>query len=49
LLYGITELEEDGLRISLTIVDTPGFGDSIDNRHWYVNSMMGYVSMLDLR
>lgn len=25
------ELEEDGVRISLTIVDTPGFGDQIDN------------------
>ncbi|KAK2464164.1 hypothetical protein APHAL10511_003621 [Amanita phalloides] len=27
------ELEEDGLRISLTVIDTPGFGDSIDNRN----------------
>jgi len=25
------ELEEDGVRIALTIVDTPGFGDNIDN------------------
>ncbi|THU96747.1 septin [Dendrothele bispora CBS 962.96] len=25
------ELEEDGTRVSLTIVDTPGFGDNIDN------------------
>ena len=25
------ELDEDGTRISLTIVDTPGFGDQIDN------------------
>ncbi|GAA5858009.1 hypothetical protein JCM5353_008162, partial [Sporobolomyces roseus] len=25
------ELEEDGMRISLTVVDTPGFGDAIDN------------------
>jgi cell division control protein 11 len=25
------ELEEDGVRIALTIVDTPGFGDGIDN------------------
>ena len=28
------ELEEDGVRIALTIVDTPGFGDSIDNDSW---------------
>lgn len=27
----LAELEEDGVRISLTIVDTPGFGDNIDN------------------
>lgn len=28
------ELEEDGARIALTIVDTPGFGEGIDNEHW---------------
>ncbi len=28
------ELEEDGVRIALTIVDTPGFGDGIDNEFW---------------
>ena len=27
----LIELEEDGVRIALTIVDTPGFGDNIDN------------------
>ena len=27
----ILELDEEGTRISLTIVDTPGFGDQIDN------------------
>jgi septin family protein len=27
----VPELEEDGVRIALTIVDTPGFGDNINN------------------
>lgn len=31
------ELEENGQRIALTLVDTPGFGDNIDNEHAYVS------------
>ena len=36
-LIRITELEldEEGTRISLTVVDTPGFGDQIDNEARY--------------
>lgn len=30
------ELDEEGTRISLTIVDTPGFGDQIDNEARYI-------------
>ncbi|KAK4057047.1 Cell division control protein 11 [Microbotryomycetes sp. JL221] len=36
------ELEEDGVRVSLTIVDTPGFGDQIDNEFTF-NEILGYL------
>ncbi|TFK44276.1 GTP binding protein [Crucibulum laeve] len=36
------ELEEDGLRIALTIVDTPGFGENIDNEHAF-QEIMSYL------
>lgn len=32
------DLEEDGVRIALTIVDTPGFGDNINNEFAFVFS-----------
>ena len=38
LIVSHIELEEDGVRIALTIVDTPGFGDNIDNEFAYVIS-----------
>lgn len=28
------ELDEEGVRIALTVVDTPGFGDGVDNEYW---------------
>ncbi|ORY05849.1 cell division/GTP binding protein [Basidiobolus meristosporus CBS 931.73] len=36
------ELEEDGMRIALTVVDTPGFGDNIDNVASF-NEILNYV------
>lgn len=30
------EIEERGVKLRLTVVDTPGFGDAIDNTDWYV-------------
>ena len=32
-------IEEQGVRLKLTITDTPGFGDQINNDHWYVNGL----------
>ena len=37
------ELDEEGTRISLTIVDTPGFGDQIDNEQRSAESEHQYV------
>ncbi|ODN05573.1 Septin-7 [Orchesella cincta] len=34
-------LKENGVNLTLTIVDTPGFGDSIDNSHW--QPVMDYI------
>ncbi|KAF2634204.1 Septin [Massarina eburnea CBS 473.64] len=36
------ELDEEGARISLTIVDTPGFGDQIDNEASF-GEIVGYL------
>jgi len=29
------EIEERGVKLRLTVVDTPGFNDAVDARHWY--------------
>ncbi|KAK9469275.1 Septin-domain-containing protein [Lipomyces arxii] len=36
------DLEEEGTRVSLTIVDTPGFGDNINNEACF-NEILGYL------
>lgn len=30
------DIEEKGVKLKLTIVDTPGFGDAVNNTEWYV-------------
>ena len=29
------DIEESGVRLRLTVVDTPGFGDFVNNDEWY--------------
>lgn len=36
------EVEAEGMRIGLTVVDTPGFGDSIDNEYMF-NEIVGFL------
>lgn len=31
------DIEEKGVKLRLTVVDTPGFGDAVDNRTWYAS------------
>lgn len=28
------DIEEKGVRMKLTVIDTPGFGDQINNENW---------------
>ena len=41
------ELDEEGTRISLTIVDTPGFGDQIDNEARYTEIPRTFTDAAD--
>jgi septin 7 len=36
-----TDIEENGVRLRLTVVDTPGFGDFVNNDERYVSSCFG--------
>ena len=31
------DIEEKGVKLKLTIVDTPGFGDAVNNTEWYAS------------
>ena len=33
------QLEENGVKLSLTVVDTPGFGDAVDNRDCWAEAL----------
>lgn len=33
-LSSLPEIEEKGVRMKLTVIDTPGFGDHINNENW---------------
>lgn len=30
------DIEEKGVKLKLTIVDTPGYGDAVNNTEWFV-------------
>ena len=32
------DIEEKGVKLRLTVVDTPGFGDAVDNNAWYTST-----------
>lgn len=34
------DIEEKGVKLRLTVVDTPGFGDAVDNRAWYITLLV---------
>ncbi|KAL8674245.1 MAG: hypothetical protein Q9168_001312 [Polycauliona sp. 1 TL-2023] len=34
-------IEENGVRLRLNIVDTPGYGDQVNNDRWYAESIVG--------
>ena len=40
-------LKESGVQLKLTVVDTPGFGDEVDNTDWYVYIPVNYSSPTD--
>lgn len=37
------DIEEKGVRMKLTVIDTPGFGDQINNENWSVIKILHYI------
>ncbi|PNJ10469.1 SEPT2 isoform 6, partial [Pongo abelii] len=43
------EIEERGVKLRLTVVDTPGYGDAINCRDWYAPPCPGiYICLLNV-
>lgn len=40
-------IKEGGVQLTLTIVDTPGFGDAVDNSNWWGQSVQQYMQPLN--
>ena len=40
---------ENGVRLRLNIVDTPGYGDNVNNENWYVRALSHRLPFLSVR
>lgn len=43
------DIEEKGVKLKLTIVDTPGFGDAVNNTEWYMSYQQNTPRPLGVR
>lgn len=43
------DIEEKGVKLKLTIVDTPGFGDAVNNTEWYTSYQQNTPCPLGVR
>jgi septin family protein len=43
LLSHFAAIHENGIRLDLTVTDTPGYGDRIDNTNWYSEKFPFFV------
>jgi septin 7 len=41
-------LKENGVNLTLTVVDTPGFGDAVDNSNWLVGLLTVLHILMDI-